>query len=103
MPDGGLVNLRNGQSGIFKITDLTPSAVFFISIDPTSIEHVIQGTPSFTIDSFTYDPNNGPGTPLTPDPDNSKTIYIGATLHIAPNTTSTPGAYHGTYDFMINF
>ncbi len=37
------------------------------------------------------------------DPDNNLVIDVGATLHIAPGTPLGPGAYRGTYNFMINF
>ena len=63
----------------------------------------IYDHPSFDIDAFSFDPFNDMTHLITADGAGNATLNVGATLHIVPSTTYPPGAYRGTYNFMINF
>lgn len=101
-PDGGIIKLRDGKSAIFKITQFDPSVLFYITINPANLAHT-DGTPSFTFDSFTFDPTNDLNNTIHTNGGAELTINVGATLHIPPSAPSTPGAYRGTFTFLINY
>lgn len=101
-PDGGLVIFKNGHNSIFRISQLNPATLFYITIDPSSVVHS-STTPEFEVDTFTFDPPNDIGNMIHTDPDASLTIRIGATLHIEAGETHTPGPYRGTFTFLINY
>jgi hypothetical protein len=101
-PDGGIHRLRGGNNATFRITQLNPATLFYITIDPTTIIHG-SGAPSFIVDSFTFDPPNDINNMIHTDPDASLLVNIGATLHTPAGTPHSAGAYRGTYTFMINY
>lgn len=101
-PQGGIHKMKTGHNATFQITHIGAGTQFYITIDPVTITH-LSGSPSFNIDTFTFNPANDIGTPITADGAGSATVDIGATLHIIPATSYTAGVYRGNYNFMINF
>jgi hypothetical protein len=100
---GGIIplNIRAVRNGVFNITGMSSPDSFYISIDDTVLSGPNDAT--FDITNFILDPSCTEDDPCAPDGDGNLTVRVGATLTTRPATVYAPGAYRGTYNFMIIF